>query len=93
LDTWSRATLDSDVLACNLNADRVKLPDPDVELVPQISGILLDGGHARPQLPPRVRERRRPIHIACSPKPEYLAIITAYVPHPEQWSADFKKRK
>ena len=35
----------------------------------------------------------RPIHIVCSPKPEYLAIITAYVPHPEQWSADFKKRR
>lgn len=35
----------------------------------------------------------RPIHVVCAPKPEYLAIITAYIPHPDQWSADFKKRK
>lgn len=35
----------------------------------------------------------RPIHVACSPKPDYLAIITAYIPHPDHWSADFKERK
>ncbi|WP_437874386.1 DUF4258 domain-containing protein [Sorangium sp. So ce513] len=35
----------------------------------------------------------RPIHVVCAPKPDYLAIITAYIPHPDQWSADFKKRK
>jgi hypothetical protein len=35
----------------------------------------------------------RPIHIVCSPKADYLAIITAYIPHPDQWSADFKNRK
>ena len=35
----------------------------------------------------------RPIHIVCSPKPDYLAIITAYIPHPGEWSANFKNRK
>ena len=35
----------------------------------------------------------RLIRIVCSPKPDYLAIITAYIPHPDQWSADFKERK
>jgi hypothetical protein len=35
----------------------------------------------------------RPIHVICAPKPDYLAIITAYIPHPDQWSADFKNRK
>lgn len=35
---------------------------------------------------------RRPIHVVCSPKDEYLAIITAYVPDPSQWSADFRRR-
>jgi hypothetical protein len=35
----------------------------------------------------------RAIHVVCAPKPEYLAIITAYIPHPDQWSADFRKRK
>lgn len=33
-----------------------------------------------------------PIHVVCSPKDEYLAIITAYRPDPEQWSPDFRRR-
>jgi hypothetical protein len=35
---------------------------------------------------------RRAIHVVCSPKPDYVAIITAYIPHPDQWSADFRRR-
>jgi len=34
----------------------------------------------------------RPVHVVCSPKADYLAIITAYVPDPAQWSADFRRR-
>ena len=34
----------------------------------------------------------RPIHVVCSPKPEFVAIITAYLPDPKQWSNDFKVR-
>lgn len=30
----------------------------------------------------------RPIHIVCSPKAEFLAIITAYIPDPNEWSKD-----
>jgi len=37
-------------------------------------------------------EDRRPIHVVCSPKEDYLAIITAYLPNPKQWSSDFKRR-
>ena len=37
--------------------------------------------------------KNRAIHVVCAPKPEYLAIITAYLPAPEQWSSDFKVRK
>ncbi len=33
------------------------------------------------------------IHVVCAPKPEYLAIITAYIPSPAQWDVSFKKRK
>jgi hypothetical protein len=33
-----------------------------------------------------------PIHVVCSPKDEYLAVITAYRPDPEQWSQDFRRR-
>ena len=33
------------------------------------------------------------IHVVCSPKTEYLAIITAYIPSPEQWSSNFKVRR
>ncbi len=38
-------------------------------------------------------DSRRPLHIVCAPKTDYLAIITAYIPHPDQWSADFRRRK
>lgn len=34
----------------------------------------------------------RPIHVVCSPKAEYLAIITAYLPEPRLWSSDFRRR-
>lgn len=26
----------------------------------------------------------RPIHVVCAPMPDYLAVITAYIPHPDQ---------
>ena len=35
----------------------------------------------------------RPIHVVCSPKADYLAIITAYEPDPAQWEGDFKTRR
>jgi hypothetical protein len=35
----------------------------------------------------------RPIHVVCAPKSEYLAIITAYVPDPSQWTDDFRGRR
>ena len=39
------------------------------------------------------REGGRPVHIVCSPKEDYLAIITAYVPDRELWTSGFKERK
>lgn len=38
-------------------------------------------------------EGQRPIHVICAPKGEYLAIISAYIPGPERWEADFKTRR
>jgi len=35
----------------------------------------------------------QPIHVVCSPKDEFLAIITAYLPDPDQWSVDFRTRR
>ena len=35
----------------------------------------------------------RPIHVVCSPKEDYLAIVTAYIPNKEEWENNFKKRK
>jgi hypothetical protein len=35
----------------------------------------------------------RPLHVVCAPKPEYLAIITAYLPHSNQWEDDWRTRK
>ncbi len=38
-------------------------------------------------------DKTRPIHLVCSPKDEYLAIITVYLPKPDQWEHDFRKRR
>ena len=35
---------------------------------------------------------KRCIHVVCAPKDDYLVIITAYVPSPEDWEG-FKRRK
>ena len=35
----------------------------------------------------------RDIHVVCSPKDEYLAIITAYLPSEVEWTEDFRTRK
>jgi hypothetical protein len=35
----------------------------------------------------------RPIHVVCSPKPAFLAIITAYSPDPNEWDSSFRMRK
>jgi hypothetical protein len=35
----------------------------------------------------------RAIHVVCSPKEEFLAIITAYLPDPSQWHTGFRKSK
>lgn len=37
-------------------------------------------------------EGSRAIHIVSSPKDEYLAIITAYLPDEGEWSDDFRVR-
>ena len=37
-------------------------------------------------------DRKRPIHIVCSPKNDYLAIITAYLPNSYEWENNYKKR-
>lgn len=38
-------------------------------------------------------EDGRVIHVVCAPKEDYLAIITSYLPDPNEWSADFKTRR
>jgi hypothetical protein len=34
-----------------------------------------------------------PIHVVCSPKGDYLAIVTAYIPNLEEWEYGYKKRR
>ena len=34
----------------------------------------------------------RPIHVVWSPKPEVLAIITAYTPEPNEWESSGRGR-
>jgi hypothetical protein len=40
-----------------------------------------------------LEETNRAVHVVCPPKDEYLAIITAYLPDPTQWSEDFRRRR
>jgi hypothetical protein len=35
----------------------------------------------------------RAIHVVCSPKEDYLAVITAYLPDTAQWSPDYRRRR
>jgi len=34
-----------------------------------------------------------PVHVLCSPKDDYLAIITAYLPAEEEWTNGLRVRK
>ncbi len=36
---------------------------------------------------------KRPVHVVCAAKEEYLAIITAYIPSVDKWEKDFKTRR
>lgn len=38
-------------------------------------------------------DSERAIHVVCSPKEDYLAIITAYLPDREQWEDNLKKEE
>ena len=35
----------------------------------------------------------RPVHVLCSPRDDYLAVITAYLPTEEEWTSDLRVRK
>ena len=35
----------------------------------------------------------RAVHVVCSPKEDYVAIITAYVPEAEMWDSRFEVRR
>ncbi|MCK4249038.1 MAG: DUF4258 domain-containing protein [Candidatus Omnitrophica bacterium] len=35
----------------------------------------------------------RIVHVVCSPKTDYLALITAYIPIEDTWEDGFKQRK
>ncbi|MBA7650089.1 hypothetical protein ES703_57890 [subsurface metagenome] len=37
--------------------------------------------------------KMRPMHVVCSPKEDYLGIITVYVPTEDKWENNFKTRK
>lgn len=36
---------------------------------------------------------KRIVHVVCSPKSDYLAIVTAYIPTEDEWEEGFKQRK
>ena len=36
---------------------------------------------------------KREIHVVCSPREDYLAVITAYLPSEDEWNSDLRTRK
>jgi hypothetical protein len=48
-------------------------------------------GHSR--LLSGVTHLNRIIHVVCSPKDTYLAIITVYIPDPARWEDNFTRRR
>ena len=58
-------------------------PDDELKRAQSLAGALLVF-HTK---------ENRIIHVVCAPKTDYLAIITAYLPVPDQWSSDFKVRR
>ena len=37
-------------------------------------------------------DENRPVHVVCTPKDGYLAIITAYLPDVNEWTPDYRER-
>ncbi len=37
--------------------------------------------------------KQRAVHVVCSPRDGYLAIITAYIPNIEKWETNLKTRR
>lgn len=40
-----------------------------------------------------ISRHKRPVHVVCAPKDDYLAIITAYVPTLDKWQKDYVTRR
>lgn len=40
-----------------------------------------------------VSNKKRHVHVVCTPKEDYLAIITVYIPTLEKWEEDFRTRR
>jgi hypothetical protein len=51
-----------------------------------------DDGRGHSCLLMGVGDSGRPVHVVCTPK-EYLAVITAYLPDPEEWTPGFRVRR
>jgi hypothetical protein len=74
--------------------DRIVTP-AEVEAVVATGELVEDypedvRGHSCPLL--GFGDGGRPVHVVCSPREDYLAVITAYLPNPSQWSSDFRRR-
>lgn len=53
----------------------------------------MSGGDLPPIAPLGTTEAGRGVHVVCSPKAEYLAIITAYLPEADECDAELRIRR
>ena len=76
---------------------------PDRMITTRELKLVLEGGEIIEDYPEDVRGHScvilgkgtdgRPIHVVCSPKQDFLAIITAYLPSEKEWKKNFTERR
>ena len=77
---------------------------PDRMIAPSDVRRVIEGGTLIEDYPEDVRghsclllgfeeQSNAPIHVVCSPKDDYLAVITAYRPETDHWTEDFRRRR
>jgi hypothetical protein len=96
-----RAATQKRILFLRHALDRMNAPDPMISRI-EVRSVIFQGkviedypedarGHSCLLL--GYGDGGRAVHVVCAPKDEYLAVITVYLPDPEQWELDWVTRR
>ena len=98
---WIRLVVEKKIIYTNHALDEMNAEDEMITAA-EVRDVIFNGeiiedypedkrGHSFLMFPKP--NDKRPIHILCAPKEDYLALITAYIPSLEKWESDFKTRR